>query len=138
MTFGNHKREESSRAFMPHRCNRGHHRACLLDLPADWLAAEIAVDSPISILRMPPPAVGKPARPMSSVSAVIQSVAAKILIIGINALTGIITARALRPEGRGELGRDDPLASVSRHALSLGVPSALTFQLGAIRKSNRS
>src|ERR1700730_6403628 len=35
-------------------------------------------------------------RSMTSLGAVFQSVATKVLIIGINALTGIITARALR------------------------------------------
>src|ERR1700742_80719 len=45
----------------------------------------------------------KSKRAMSTVNAVAQSVAAKMLIIAINAVTGIITARALKPEGRGEL-----------------------------------
>ena len=40
---------------------------------------------------------------LTSVGAVAQSVAAKFVIIGINAATGIITARALLPAGRGEL-----------------------------------
>ena len=66
---------------------------------------------------------------MSSVFAVIQSVAAKVMIIGINALTGIITARALRPEGRGELAAMILWPVFLASALSLGVPSALTFQL---------
>ena len=66
---------------------------------------------------------------MSSVFAVVQSVGAKVLIIGINALTGIITARALRPEGRGELAAMILWPVFLASALSLGVPSALTFQL---------
>ena len=66
---------------------------------------------------------------MSSVLAVVQSVAAKVMIIGINALTGIITARALRPEGRGELAAMVLWPVFLASALSLGVPSALTFQL---------
>jgi O-antigen/teichoic acid export membrane protein len=68
-------------------------------------------------------------RSMSPLGAVIQSVTTKILIIGINALTGIITARALRPEGRGELAAMILWPVFLGSALSLGVPSALTFQL---------
>ena len=69
------------------------------------------------------------AQSISSVAAVIQSATAKILIIGMNALTGIITARALRPEGRGELAAMILWPVFLGSALSLGVPSALTFQL---------
>jgi O-antigen/teichoic acid export membrane protein len=68
-------------------------------------------------------------RNMSPLGAVIQSVATKVLIVGINALTGIITARALRPEGRGELAAMILWPVFLGSALSLGVPSALTFQL---------
>ena len=35
--------------------------------------------------------------------AVAQSIASKALILGLQAATGILTARALRPWGRGEL-----------------------------------
>jgi len=55
--------------------------------------------------------------------------AAKILIIGMNALTGVITARALGPEGRGELAAMILWPVFLANALSLGVPCALTFQL---------
>jgi O-antigen/teichoic acid export membrane protein len=73
--------------------------------------------------------MAKNRRSISPLGAVIQSVTAKILIIGINALTGIITARALRPEGRGELAAMILWPVFLGSALSLGVPSALTFQL---------
>jgi O-antigen/teichoic acid export membrane protein len=68
-------------------------------------------------------------RSISPLAAVIQSVTTKILILGVNALTGIITARALRPEGRGELAAMILWPVFLGSALSLGVPSALTFQL---------
>ena len=42
-------------------------------------------------------------RPMSTAAAVAQSVSTKFVIIGLNAATGIITARALLPAGRSEL-----------------------------------
>jgi O-antigen/teichoic acid export membrane protein len=66
---------------------------------------------------------------VSPLAAVVQSVTTKVLIIGINALTGIITARALRPEGRGELAAMILWPVFLASALTLGVPSALTFQL---------
>jgi O-antigen/teichoic acid export membrane protein len=65
----------------------------------------------------------------SSAWAVLQSVAAKLLIIGINAATGIITARALQPAGRGELAAMILWPVFLASALTLGIPSALTFQL---------
>jgi len=68
-------------------------------------------------------------RAMSAVNAVAQSVAAKFMIIGINAVTGIITARALQPEGRGELAAMVLWPVFLATVFSLGVPSALTFQL---------
>ena len=40
---------------------------------------------------------------LSATSAFVQSAGAKLLIIGLNAATGILTARALAPAGRGEL-----------------------------------
>jgi O-antigen/teichoic acid export membrane protein len=66
---------------------------------------------------------------ISSTGAVLQSVAVKVLIIGVNILTGIITARALRPEGRGELAAMILWPVFLASLLTLGVPSALTFQL---------
>ncbi len=68
-------------------------------------------------------------RVISSTGAVLQSVAVKLLIIGVNIVTGIITARALRPEGRGELAAMILWPVFLASVLSLGVPSALTFQL---------
>ncbi len=72
---------------------------------------------------------GKQPCGISSTGAVMQSVAVKVLIIGVNILTGIITARALRPEGRGELAAMIIWPVFLASVLSLGVPSALTFQL---------
>ena len=40
---------------------------------------------------------------LSATSAFVQSAGAKLLIIGLNAATGILAARALAPAGRGEL-----------------------------------
>jgi O-antigen/teichoic acid export membrane protein len=70
-----------------------------------------------------------PPRAMSSTGAVLQSVGVKALIIGVNILTGIITARALRPEGRGEMAAMIIWPAFLAGVMSLGVPSALTYQL---------
>ena len=68
-------------------------------------------------------------RQLSSASAFLQSAGAKLLIIGLNAATGILTARALAPVGRGELSAMMLWYIVLSSIFSLGVPSALTFQL---------
>ncbi len=74
-------------------------------------------------------APAKAQRPMSSAAAVMQSVGAKFLIIGINAGTGILCARALGPTGRGELAAMILWPVLLGSALTLGVPSALTYQM---------
>lgn len=68
-------------------------------------------------------------KPLGSVAAVVQSVGAKFLIIGVNAATGIITARSLGASGRGELAAMILWPVLLGSALTLGVPSALTYQL---------
>lgn len=71
----------------------------------------------------------KQANSLSPAGAVAQSVGAKILIVGLNAATGIITARVLQPAGRGELAAMILWPVFLASALTLGIPSALTFQL---------
>jgi O-antigen/teichoic acid export membrane protein len=68
-------------------------------------------------------------KPLTSAGAVAQSVATKLAIIGINAATGIITARALLPAGRGELAAMILWPVFLANTLTLGIPSALTFQM---------
>jgi O-antigen/teichoic acid export membrane protein len=66
---------------------------------------------------------------LSTVVAVAQSIGARLLMVAINAATGILTARALQPAGRGELAAMILWPVFLASALTLGVPSALTFQL---------
>ena len=75
---------------------------------------------------------------LTSVGAVMQSVSAKLFIIVINAVTGIITARALQPDGRGELAAMVLWPVFLGTVFSLGVPSALTFQLNRDPKRESS
>ena len=65
----------------------------------------------------------------SAARAFIQSAGAKLLIIGLNAGTGILTARSLAPAGRGELSAMLLWPVFLSSVLSLGVPSALTYRL---------
>ena len=66
---------------------------------------------------------------LTPAGAVAQSVGTKFLILGVNAATGIITARALLPVGRGELAAMILWPVFLAGATTLGIPSALTFQL---------
>ena len=64
-----------------------------------------------------------------SALALLQSVAAKLLIIVLNAATGILSARALHPAGRGELATMVLWNVLFANAFTFGIPSALTYQL---------
>jgi O-antigen/teichoic acid export membrane protein len=66
---------------------------------------------------------------ISAAGAVAQSVWAKLFIVGINASTGILTARNLMPAGRGELAAMTLWPVFLGSALTLGMPSALTYQM---------
>jgi O-antigen/teichoic acid export membrane protein len=65
----------------------------------------------------------------SAASVFLQSAGAKLFIVGLNAATGILTARALAPEGRGELSAMLMWYILLASVFSLGIPSALTYQL---------
>jgi O-antigen/teichoic acid export membrane protein len=65
----------------------------------------------------------------SSTSAIIQTFASKILILGTNIATGIITARFLGPEGRGEQAAMIIWPQFLAYTLTLGIPSALQYNL---------
>jgi O-antigen/teichoic acid export membrane protein len=66
---------------------------------------------------------------LSSTSAFVQSAGAKLLIIALNAVTGILTARALAPAGRGELSAMILWYVFLASVFSFGVPSAITYRL---------
>jgi len=76
----------------------------------------------------------KQKKPMSSAGAVVQSITAKFAIVGISAATGIITARALLPAGRGELAAMILWPVFLANTLTFGFPSALTFQMRSTPK----
>jgi O-antigen/teichoic acid export membrane protein len=66
---------------------------------------------------------------LSATSAFVQSAGAKLLIIGLNAATGILAARALAPTGRGELSAMILWPILLGSVFSLGIPTALTYRL---------
>src|SRR5580704_9495851 len=68
------------------------------------------------------------------IASVAQSLAARIFLVAINALTGIVTARALRPEGRGELAATILWPSLLASVVTLGLPGALIFN---VRRNER-
>jgi O-antigen/teichoic acid export membrane protein len=53
----------------------------------------------------------------------------KLGVVAINAATGIMTARALHPQGRGELAAMAIWPMVLSGSLTLGLPSALTYMI---------
>ena len=65
----------------------------------------------------------------SGVAATIQTLAVNILILGVNFGTGIITARALGPDGRGAQAAMQMWPQIFAIALTLGLHTALLYNL---------
>lgn len=63
------------------------------------------------------------------VAATVQTLAVNILILGLNFGTGIITARALGPDGRGAQAAMQMWPQIFAIALTLGLPTALLYNL---------
>jgi O-antigen/teichoic acid export membrane protein len=72
---------------------------------------------------------GSVEEPRHGFRAVVQSVASKAAILGLQAGTGILTARMLKPEGRGELAAMILWPLFIASLTTLGVPSALIYHL---------
>jgi Membrane protein involved in the export of O-antigen and teichoic acid len=67
--------------------------------------------------------------PRHGFRSVVQAVASKVGILGLQAGTGILTARMLKPEGRGELAAMILWPLFIASLTTLGVPSALIYHL---------
>lgn len=76
-----------------------------------------------------PPAAQRNAVGRRGVRAVVQSIASKALILVLQASTGILTARALLPWGRGELAAMILWPLFVASITTLGVPSSLIYYL---------
>lgn len=66
---------------------------------------------------------GTPAGPRHGFRAVVQSIGSKSLILGLQAATGVLTARALGPAGRGELAAMILWPLFVASVTTLGVPT---------------
>lgn len=62
-------------------------------------------------------------------AATVQTVLAKILIVAISVCNGILTARFLQPQGRGELTAISIGFQFLAYTISLGLPTSLRYQL---------
>jgi len=65
----------------------------------------------------------------SGVAATLQTLVSKLLILAVNVATGIITARVLGPEGRGEQAAISMWPSLLAYSLTFGLPAALLYNL---------
>lgn len=65
----------------------------------------------------------------SSTSATIQTLLSRLLILAINVATGVISARALGPQGRGEQAAMLLWLVFLPYVMTLGIPSALLYNL---------
>jgi O-antigen/teichoic acid export membrane protein len=80
-------------------------------------AAGAAVSSPS------PPA----AAPQRGSKSVVQTIGSKLIIQALSALTGILTARTLMPEGRGQLAAITLWSLFLAGTTTLGVPAAMVY-----------
>lgn len=67
--------------------------------------------------------------PRQGFRAVVQAIASKVTILALQAGTGILTARMLKPEGRGELAAMILWPLFIASLTTLGVPSSLIYHL---------
>ena len=63
----------------------------------------------------------------ASAATVVQTIASRFTVIGLNAATGILTARLLAPEGRGELAAISIWPALVAGLTTLGLPTALVY-----------
>jgi O-antigen/teichoic acid export membrane protein len=62
-------------------------------------------------------------------AAALQSLATKVLVLGLNAATSIVVARALKPAGRGEMSAVIMWPGFLAALLTLGLPSSMTYNI---------
>ncbi|HEY1464857.1 MAG TPA: oligosaccharide flippase family protein [Terriglobales bacterium] len=72
-----------------------------------------------------------------SLADVTNGMIGKMLIFGLNAVTGVITARVLHAAGRGEQSAMALWPAFLVNATSLGLPSSLTYHLRRVRDSGK-
>ena len=65
----------------------------------------------------------------NNAAAALQSLATKLLVLGLNAAASIVVARALKPAGRGEMSAMILWPGFFAALTTLGLPSSLTYNL---------
>ncbi len=69
------------------------------------------------------------ARGRSGTAATVQTLLTRLLILVVNVATGVITARTLGPQGRGEQAAMILWPQLLAYSMALGLPSALVYSL---------
>ena len=64
-----------------------------------------------------------------SAAAAVQTLFTKLLVLALNALTSIVVARILKPEGRGEMAALAMWSGFLGGMLTLGIPSSLVYNI---------
>ncbi|HEY0786651.1 MAG TPA: oligosaccharide flippase family protein [Acidobacteriaceae bacterium] len=85
------------------------------------------VDDPGATLPVPAPIDHAGPRKRSALLNVMQSAGGRALFVLVNAATGILTARALHPSGRGEMAAMGVWPNFLPNLMTLGLPSALIY-----------
>lgn len=68
-------------------------------------------------------------RGRTGTAAVLQTIVAQALVIAVNVITGVVTARTLAPVGRGELAAINLVPMMLASLMGFGVPAALVYHL---------
>jgi O-antigen/teichoic acid export membrane protein len=74
-------------------------------------------------------AISRVLKGRSNTAATLQSLISRIIILSINLATGIISARALGPQGRGELAAIIMWPQFLSYMMNLGLPTSLLYNL---------
>ena len=74
-------------------------------------------------------AISRVLKSRSNTAATLQSLLSRIIILSINLATGIISARALGPQGRGELAAIIMWPQFLSYMMNLGLPTSLLYNL---------
>lgn len=78
---------------------------------------------------VPEPVVKRGLLKNGVLGAAFHSIGGRVVFTALNVITGLLTARALHPQGRGELAAMGVWPNFLPNLITLGIPSALIFRL---------